>query len=105
MKLRRYALFLVVALLTFVIGVGVALLFGGVNLFSHRHEARTRCRRMMLLPDNRSRMTVYTVYRTDGTVVKSYEVEQSNGLERLSLRNEDEAPPPPQPRYVPPFKR
>lgn len=107
MKLRRYALFLVVAILTFVIGVSAALLFGGVTLTAHRSQGRaTGCRRMMLLPDNRSRMTVYTVYREDGTIVKSYEVERASGLERLgTMTGEDEPPQPPPPAYVPPAKR
>lgn len=105
MKLRRYALFLSAAILTFMIGVAAALLFGGTTLFQHRHETRTRCGRMTLLPDNRSRMTVYTVYRSDGTIVKSYEVEKAGGLERLTLTNDDDPPPVPPPGYIPPSKR
>ncbi|HEX8176731.1 MAG TPA: hypothetical protein VF543_16690 [Pyrinomonadaceae bacterium] len=84
MNLRRYASFLAVAILTFVIGVSAAMLFGRVNPFSRRPHSRRNCARLTALPDNKSRMTVYTVYRQDGTIVKSYEVEKSYGLERLS---------------------
>jgi hypothetical protein len=90
MNLRRYASFLVVAILTFVIGVSAAMLFGRVNPFSHRPQSRRSCARLTALPDNKSRMTVYTVYRLDGTIVKSYEVDKTYGPERLGEPRSEE---------------
>lgn len=83
MNLRRYTLFFIVAILTFVIGVSAAMLFGRVSPFSHSHKYRRSCGRLTALPDHRNRLTVYTVYKPDGTVVKSYEVDKTYGLERL----------------------
>jgi hypothetical protein len=95
MNLRRYALFLLVALLTFVIGVTAAVLVGHVSPFPHRHEGRRRCGRFAALPDSRTKMTVYTVYRLDGTIVKSYEVDKTYGLERIGPMTDEAAPPAP----------
>jgi hypothetical protein len=90
MNLRRYALFIVVAILTFILGVTAAVVVGGVNPFPHRNQARRGCARLTALPDDRSRLTVYTVYRSDGTVVKSYEVDKTYGLERLGTITDDQ---------------
>ncbi|HEV7842422.1 MAG TPA: hypothetical protein VGO69_01935 [Pyrinomonadaceae bacterium] len=95
MNLRRYAWFLLVAVLTFVIGVAAAFLVGQVNPFPHRHEGRKNCVRLSALPERRSSMMVYTVYRTDGTVVKAYEVDKTYGLDRLGATTDEAAPPPP----------
>lgn len=94
MNLRRYALFLAVAALTFIIGVSAAMLFGKVNPFSHRHHSRKSCVRLTALPDHRSKMMIYTIYRTDGTVVRSYEVDKTYGLESLGATTNEPAPPP-----------
>ncbi|HEX8747643.1 MAG TPA: hypothetical protein VF717_10630 [Pyrinomonadaceae bacterium] len=95
MNLRRYASFLAVAILTFVIGVSAAMLFRRVNPFSHRQQSRRSCVLLTSLRDNKSRMTVYTVYRQDGTIVKSYEVDKTYGLERLGedMSKETDAQP------------
>jgi hypothetical protein len=95
MNLRRYALFFTVAILTFVLGVTAAVMFRKVNPFSRGHQTRKSCVRLTALPDHRSKLTVYTVYRQDGTVVKSYEVDSTYGLERLGAKTEEAAPPPP----------
>ncbi len=93
MNLRRYALFLMVAVLTFVIGVSTALLFGKVNPFSHRQYSRKKsCARLTALPDHRSKMMIYTIYRKDGALLKSYEVEKTGALERLGETTDETAP-------------
>lgn len=92
MNLRRYALFLTVAILTFVIGVSAALLFGKVNPFSHRQHARRGCARLTALPDHRSKMMIYTIYRSDGLLMKSYDVDKTYGLERLGEAPAQTAP-------------
>lgn len=92
MNLRRYALFLTVAVLTFVIGVSTALLFGKVNPFSRTTHARKGCVRLTALPGNKGRMMIYTVYRSDGTLIKSYEVDKTYGLERLGETTDEAAP-------------
>jgi hypothetical protein len=79
-----------VAILTFVIGVSAAMLFGRVNPFSHRQQTRRSCISLRAQPDHKSRITVYTVYRQDGTVVKSYEVDKTNGFERLGKDRSEE---------------
>jgi hypothetical protein len=95
MNFRRYTLFLLVAILTFVIGVSAAVVVGKVNPFTHRRAVRGGCGRLTALPDHRSQWTVYTVYRSDGTVVRAYEVDKTYGLERLGATTADTAPPPP----------
>jgi hypothetical protein len=98
MNLRRYALFLLVAVLTFVIGVTAAVLVGKVNPFPHVQEARRSCSRLSALPDHRSRITVYTVYRSDGTLLKSYEVDKTyEGTDTLGVTTDELEPPPPPP--------
>jgi hypothetical protein len=94
MNFRRYALFLLVAILTFVIGVSAAIVVGKVNPFAHRREVRGRCGRLSALPAPKNRLTVYTVYRPDGTVVRSFEVdEKTYAFERLSTPTAETAPP------------
>lgn len=83
MNLRRYTLFLLVAFLTFIVGVTAAVLVGKINPFSHkRYEVRSRgCRRLSALPAapaTKNRLTVYTAYRSNGTVY-SYEVDETLG--------------------------
>ena len=94
MNLRRYALFFIVAVLTFAIGVAAAALVGGVNPLAHRHQTRRSCVRLTALPEHRTKMTVYTVYRSDGTVVKAYDVDKTYGLERLGAATDEDAIPP-----------
>lgn len=92
MNLKRVSLYLVVAILTFVIGLSASMLFGAkLNPFSSNRQSRRSCARLTALPDHRSRITVYTVYRPDGTVVKSYEVDKTYGLERLGTITSEEA--------------
>lgn len=100
MNLRRYVLFLIVAILTFVIGVTAAVLVGKVNPFSSRHAARGGCRRLSALPAPKNRLTVYTVYRADGTILRSYDVDRTYGLERLGTTTDQVEPPPPPPVVV-----
>ena len=96
MNFRRYALFLLVAVLTFVMGVAAAVLVGKVNPFSHRQAARRSCSRLSALPAPKNRLTVYTVYRSDGTVLRSFEVdEKTYAFERLAVKTAETAPPPP----------
>lgn len=95
MNFRRYALLTLVAVLTFVIGVAAAVLVGQVNPFPHRQEARKSCVRLSALPERKSIMTVYTVYRSDGTVVRAYDVDKTEGLDRLGATTSAEPPPPP----------
>ena len=97
MNLRRYALFLSVAILTFVIGVTAALLFGGATPLSHSRRSYRRCARLSALPDYKSRFTVYTVYREDGTVLRAYDASKTDGFERLAAPDSDLEPPPPPP--------
>jgi len=98
MNLRRYALFLIVAMLTFVIGLASAALISRVNPFTRVQESHKGCRRLSALPGPKRSMTVYTVYRSDGTVVKAYEVDKTYGLERLGeATGETPAAPPPPP--------
>ena len=97
MNLRRYALFLSVAILTFVIGVTAAVLFGRVNPFSRGHRAHRGCARLSALPGYKSRFTVYTVYREDGTVMRAYDASKTDGFERLAAPESDLEPPPPPP--------
>jgi hypothetical protein len=92
MNLRRYALFFIVAVLTFVIGLSAAMLFGRFNPFSHSHQSRRGCVRLTALPDHKSRIRVYTVYRSDGTLLKSYEVDKTYGLERLGATTDEATP-------------
>lgn len=100
MNFRRYALFLLVAVLTFVMGVAAAVLVGQVNPFPHRYEGRKRCVRLSALPERRSSMMIYTVYRSDGTVVKAYDVDKTDGLDKLGAATIEEPPPPPPPPVV-----
>ena len=95
MNLKRFSLHLAIAILTFVIGVSAAMLFGRVNPFSYNRQSRRSCARLTALPDHRSRITVYTVYRPDGRLVKSYEVDKTYGLERLGTITSEESPAPP----------
>jgi hypothetical protein len=96
MNLRRYWLFLLVAILTFFIGVASAVLVGKVNPFPHvRHSRRGGCRQLSALPTPKRTWTVYTVYRADGTVVRAYEVDKTYGLERLAAPPDEAAVPPP----------
>jgi hypothetical protein len=95
MSLRRYAFFVAVAILTFVVGVGAAVLVGRVNPFSHRRAAHKGCARLSALPGYKSRFTVYTVYRPDGTVLRAEDVDKTSGFERLGTPEGELAPPPP----------
>lgn len=95
MNLRRCALFLAVAILTFVIGVTAAFIFGRVNPFSHNHRAHRGCARLSALPGYKSRFTVYTVYREDGTVMRAYDANKTRGFESLSAPESQLEPPPP----------
>ena len=52
MNFRRYTLFLLVAILTFVIGVSAAVVVGKVNPFTHRRAVRGGCGRLTALPDH-----------------------------------------------------
>lgn len=97
MNLRRYALFLSVAILTFVIGLTAAFIFGRVNPFSHSNRSYKRCARLYALPGYKSRFTVYTVYREDGTVLRAYDAKQTSGFERLAAPESELEPPPPPP--------
>ena len=99
MNLRRYALFFIVAILTFAIGVGAAALVAGANPFS-RARKHGGCRRLSSLPGPRRSLAVYTVYRPDGTVVRAYDVDKAYGLERLGRTSDEAAPPPPPPVIV-----
>ena len=83
MNFRRYALFLLVALLTFVIGVSAAMLFGKVSPFSRGYRMRGRCARLSALPAPKDRFTVYTIYREDGTIVRPYNVDKTYEADRL----------------------
>lgn len=87
MNLRRYTLFLIVAILTFVIGVTAAVLVGNVNPFPQRHASRRSCTRLSALPAPKNRLTVYTVYRLDGTVVREYEVDNTDLMPRQGASN------------------
>jgi hypothetical protein len=91
MNFRRYALFLLVAILTFVIGVSAAMLFGKVSPFSRRYRMRSRCARLTALPAPKDRFTVYTIYREDGTLVRPYYVDKADGLERLAEPSDEAA--------------
>jgi hypothetical protein len=95
MNLRRYALFLIVAILTFVIGVTAAFVVGKVNPFSHRRAGYKGCARLQALPGYKSRFMVYTVYRSDGTILRAYDVDQPSGFERLATPEGELASPPP----------
>ncbi|MBD0369420.1 MAG: hypothetical protein ICV60_01095 [Pyrinomonadaceae bacterium] len=93
MNLRRYVLFLVVAILTFVIGVTAAVLVGHVNPFPRLHVTRSRnCTRLSALPAPKNRLTVYTVYRLDGTVVREYEVDNAYPMLGQGTSNSTIAP-------------
>jgi hypothetical protein len=101
MNFRRYSLFLIVAILTFFIGVAAARLVGGGNPFPHLREPRRGgCRQLSALPAPKRTWTVYTVYRSDGTVVKAYEVDKTYGLERLGAPPDEAAVQPPAPIVV-----
>ncbi|HEY0323284.1 MAG TPA: hypothetical protein VGC66_20170 [Pyrinomonadaceae bacterium] len=100
MNMRRYALFLIVAILTFVIGVTAAVLVGKVSPFAHQRRAYSRCSHLSALPAlpaPKSRLTVYTVYRYDGTVLRSFEVDDDEGFVRFGEAKDEVAPPPPPP--------
>ena len=93
MNLRRYTLFLIVALLTFIIGVTAAVVIGHVNPFP-RARAYRRCGRVSALPAPNRRSFVYTVYRSDGTVLKSYEVDKTDWTDKLGETSDATAPQP-----------
>lgn len=106
MNLKRYSSFLIVAILTFVIGVASAVLVGGVNPFPRMRVAHKKSRRCLpSLPGPSKQLTVYTVYRTDGTIVRAYEVDKPDGLVSLGATPEEIPPPPPFIKDVPPPPR
>jgi hypothetical protein len=82
MNLRRYSLFLIVAILTFVIGVTSAVVVGSVNPFPQMHRCRRARLNSLRMPDKR--LTVSTVYRSDGTILRTYEVEKTEWMDKLA---------------------
>lgn len=94
--MRRYLLFLLVAILTFVMGVASAALIGGVALFpqAQTDSSSRRCsqRRLSSIRMPKRSLSVYTFYRSDGTLLKSYEVDRAYGLERLGMDRSEAAP-------------
>ena len=99
MNLRRYSLFLVIALLTFSIGVAAAFVAGAFNPLA-RSEKR-RCghpsRRLSSLPGPTKPFHVFTVYRSDGTILKATDVDENATNPPTSTFNFRVEPPPPPP--------
>lgn len=94
MNLRRYTLFLIVALLTFLIGIASAALFVRVNPFQRAEKTRCGCRRLSSLPGPRKAFTVYTVYRSDGTILRATEVDKASDSDSDVAIPADVEPPP-----------
>ena len=97
MKLRRYTLFLLVALLTFSIGVAAAFLAGASNPLAHKEKRRCGCGRLSSLPGPSKSLRIYTVYRLDGTVLRATEVDEASDSFGPPVSVWSFEPPPPAP--------
>ncbi len=101
MNLRRYTLFLIVALLTFSIGVAAAFLTGASNPLAHSEKRRCGSRRLSSLPGPSKSFRVYTVYRSDGTILRAAEADVASDSvtpPASAFTLEPPPPPPPAPR-------